>query len=60
MKIQATLQYFKSTKGTHVYQDKSKNVLITSLYIKRFAFAPPAHIPKTITLTIEAGANDNE
>ena len=44
------MTYAKSTKGTHVYQADSD--VVTSLYIKRTAFAPDEQAPVIITVTI--------
>ena len=51
--ITITLEYGKSTPGTHVYKGP-RDCCIPSLYIKRSVFgvgAPPA----TITVTVKEG-----
>lgn len=53
MPITATLQYFKSTKGTHVYQDRSKNAPVPTLYIKRAALPDDESVISSITIIIE-------
>lgn len=45
-----TLEYSKSTKGTHVYRDDNEDAPIPTLYIKRSAL--PAKAPEAITITV--------
>ncbi len=49
--FQTTLDYTKSTKGTHVYSDSKPNAPIPSVYIKRDAFE--GEPPKSISITVE-------
>lgn len=50
--IKVRLEFVKSTKGTHVYGDKSDNAPITSLYIQRSGV--DGEPPKAIAVTVEA------
>ena len=45
------LNYKKSTKGTHVYEDSTVDAPVPSLYIKRKAL--PEDPPKLLTITID-------
>lgn len=47
-KIEITLAYIKSTKGTHVY--KNDDSAVPQLYIRKDAF--DGEPPKTVTITI--------
>lgn len=49
--VKVTLQYVKSTPGTHVYATNEPGVGVKQLYIKRDAFP---FQPKSITVTVEA------
>lgn len=46
-----TMQFSKSTKGTHVYTDDSDLAPIPTLYIKRASL--PKNPPESIKLTVE-------
>ena len=43
MKRQIEMTYKKSTKGTHVYEDKSEHAVIPSVYIRKHGLSntPP-------------------
>jgi len=47
------LEYFKSTKGTHVYKTENRDAAITQVYIKRDALpiVPPQDIELTLKFT---------
>ena len=49
-----TLDYQKSTKGTHVFGSKAKDCPVPTLYIKRTAFQGDP--PSTITITVVSGS----
>lgn len=51
MKKTLTLDFKKSTKGTHVYENGDYNL---SFYLPRLMLDNPAKPPATISLTIEA------
>ena len=48
--ITITMEYLRSTKGTHVYIDGSEDSPCKTIYIKRGAL--PTEPPATITVTI--------
>ena len=52
MNFIVTLNFVRSTKGTHLYATTDPNALVTNVYVKKsFANEPPA----TITLSVSAG-----
>lgn len=48
--VDIKLDYFKSTKGTHVYKTEEQGALIKSVYLSREAMpiAPPLDIEITV------------
>ena len=50
--IQISLVYEKSTKGTHVFVDRSDTAVVPTLYVRKQAFAG-AEPPKVITVVID-------
>lgn len=52
--IKVTLQFEKSTKGTHVFKDESDNAMIPALYIRKHAF--PNGEPSSITVTVDSAS----
>lgn len=50
IKMKLTLK--KSTKGTHVYEDKSEMAVVPSIYIRKHGIPNPP--PAFIQLTIES------
>lgn len=51
MKQTITMNFSKSTKGTHVYSNDENESPVSSIYIKRSSLPPEA--PQSISLTIE-------
>lgn len=51
MKNTIIMQFKKSTKGTHVYENSETDSPVSSIYVKRSEL--PSQPPTDITLTIE-------
>lgn len=51
--IKVSMQFSRSTKGTHVYENNEDSAAISALYIKKSAL--PADPPKRIVVTVEEG-----
>lgn len=51
MKKTITMNWSKSTKGTHVYSSDEDDTPVSSIYIKRSSL--PSEAPQNINLTIE-------
>ncbi len=51
MKKTITMEWSKSTKGTHVYANNESDTPVSTIYIKKSGL--PSEAPKSITLTIE-------
>lgn len=49
--MKTTMQFSKSTKGTHVYTDTTKDTSVPTLYIKKSGL--PENPPETIVVTVE-------
>ena len=46
-----TMNFKKSTKNTHVYEDNTSNAPVPTLYVKREALTSP--VPTRLKITIE-------
>lgn len=57
MKKTITMNWSKSTKGTHVYSNDENNTPVSSIYINRNSL--PSEAPQNISLTIEYN-DDND
>lgn len=51
MKKTITMNWTKSTKGTHVYTNDENESPVSSIYIKRSSL--PSEAPQSISLTIK-------
>ena len=54
--IERTLNFQRSTKGTHVYTDDAPDAPIKTLYIQKEGM--PTNAPSAITVTISAPASE--